>query len=210
MATNRKGWVLGTAAAAMLFAFGMQNQAAAQSSGTLDEPALGNMLRSMGLKPVQEKKRFDFRFKAVLKGEEWELSMSTVLSQNGKSIWVMAWLDELPKSAADVPRTALLRLLANNDRLGKGKFFAYIAANRRFVLQRVVDNKDMSTAAFRDVLKDLGATVVVTYPHWSVDNWKNGGVSSATSGKGPSAPTRSAAPVRRTSNSSKFEQSRRN
>ena len=83
MATNRKGWVLGTVTAAMLFAFGMQNQASAQKAGTLDEPALGNMLRSMGLKPVQEKKRFDFRFKAVLKGEEWELSMSTVLSQNG-------------------------------------------------------------------------------------------------------------------------------
>ena len=83
----------------------------------------------------------------------------------------MAWLDELPRSAADVPRTALLRLLANNDRMGKGKFFAYIASNRRFVLQRVVENQNMSTAAFRDILKDFGASVVETYPHWSVANW---------------------------------------
>lgn len=208
--TNRKTWVLGAVAAALLLTIGMQGNASAQAPGKLDEAALGNMLRSMGLKPVQEKKRFDFRFKAVLKGEEWELSMSTVLSQNGESIWVMAWLDELPKSAADVPRTALLRLLANNDRLGKGKFFAYIAANRRFVLQRVVANEKMSTAAFREVLKDLGATVVVTYPHWSVDNWKNGGVSSATTGAGPSAPTRSPAATRSTTNSSKFEEPRRN
>lgn len=202
--TNRRGWVLGAVATALLVTIGMPSSARAQSPGQLDEPALGNMLRSMGLKPVQEKKRFDFRFKAVLKGEEWELSMSTVLSQNGQSIWIMAWLDELPKSAADVPRTALLRLLANNDRLGKGKFFAYIAANRRFVLQRVIDNKGMTTAKFRDALKDLGATVVVTYPHWSVDNWKNGGVNSATKGGGPSAPTRT------TTNSSKFALPRRN
>ena len=38
--------------------------------------------------------------------------MSAVLSQNGQSIWLMAWLDELPRSSAEVPRAALLRLLA--------------------------------------------------------------------------------------------------
>ena len=189
------------------------------SAGQLTEQSLGNLLLAMGLKPKKAEKRYDFRFKAILNKEEWELSMSAVLAQNGKSVWVMAWLDELPKSAADVPRTALLRLLADNDRLGKGKFFAYIASNRRFVLQRVVPNENLSTAAFRDVLKDLGATVVVTYPHWSVTNWSS--KSRATVGKSaagsPGQGTTSRPPVRRdafptrtTTRSSKFSPTRRN
>lgn len=139
--------------------------------GQLTEESLGNLLDAMGLEPKKEEKRFDFNFKALYEGEEWELTMSTVLSENGQSIWIMAWLDELPKTANEVPRTALLRLLAQNDRLGKGKFFAYIAGNRRFVLQRVVDNTGITTSTFRDMLKDLGGSVVETYPHWSVANW---------------------------------------
>lgn len=186
-----------------------QTYAQAPAGGSkLDEAELGNMLRAMGLKPKKEEKRYDFRFKAILNKEEWELSMSAVLSTNGKSVWVMAWLDELPKSAADVPRTALLRLLADNDRLGKGKFFAYIASNRRFVLQRVVPNANLTTAAFRDVLKDLGATVVVTYPHWSVSNWKN---SSRTNvGTSAAGTRRNTAPTRTTARDSKFRSTRRN
>jgi len=192
-------------------------QKAAGSGGQLTEESLGNLLRAMGLKPKKEEKRYDFRFKAILNKEEWELSMSAVLSQNGASIWVMAWLDELPKSAADVPRTALLRLLADNDRLGKGKFFAYIASNRRFVLQRVIPNKNISTAMFRDVLKDLGATVVITYPHWSVANWNNKSRtnvgSSATGTPSRNTNARPAArkfPSRTTIRDSKFSPNRRN
>ena len=52
----------------------------------------------------------------------------------------MAWLDELPRSASDVPRVALLRLLADNDKMGGGKFFTYVPGIRRFVLQRVIPN----------------------------------------------------------------------
>jgi hypothetical protein len=142
-----------------------------QKSGQLTDESLGNLLDAMGLEPKKEEKRYDFNFKALYEGEEWELTMSAVLSENGQSIWMMAWLDELPRSAADVPRTALLRLLAQNDRMGKGKFFAYIAGNRRFVLQRVVDNQNITTNSFREMLKDLGGSVVETYPHWSVANW---------------------------------------
>lgn len=140
--------------------------------GQLTVKSLGNMIEAMGVEAKLDDKRYDFNFKTVYGGEEWELSMSCVLSQNEKSMWVMAWLDELPKSAADVPRTALLRLLANNDRMGNGKFFAYIPSNRRFVLQRIVPNQDMTTGNFRDVLQDLGASVVETFPHWTVSNWK--------------------------------------
>ncbi len=186
-------------------------------AGELTEQSLGNLLLAMGLKPTKEKKRYDFRFKAILNKAEWELSMSSVLSQDGKSIWVMAWLDELPKSAADVPRTALLRLLADNDRLGKGKFFAYIATNRRFVLQRVVPNENLSTAAFRDVLKDLGTTVVVTYPHWSVANWNHSGTTKPATGSpanrsipASTAVRTTASPTRSTARDSKFAPVRRN
>ena len=204
----------------ILFAIPLTAQTYAQAptsrGSKLNEADLGNMLRAMGLKPKKEKKRYDFRFKALLNKEEWELSMSAVLSTNGKSIWVMAWLDELPKSAADVPRTALLRLLANNDRLGKGKFFAYIPSNRRFVLQRVVPNENVTTASFRNVLKDLGATVVVTYPHWSVANWKNSSrttVGKSAAGKTTRNTTASPAPrtrTRTTIRDPKFGNRRRN
>ncbi len=177
MRVTLRGWlVLGALAVVPLgLAASSAGRLSAQDSearsGQLTEASLGNLLDAMGLEPKKEEQRYDFSFKALYQGEEWDLTMSAVLSRNGESVWVMAWMDELPRSAADVPRTALLRLLADNDRLGKGKFFAYIASNRRFVMQRVVENRDMSTAAFRDVLKDLGASVVETYPHWSVANW---------------------------------------
>lgn len=193
MTLNRRSFITHSAALATVAAASTAH--AAPESGALSEEDLGNMLAAMGLKPKKTKSRYDFNFKAVFAGEEWVLSMSTVLSQNGGSIWSMAWLDELPRSASDVPRTALLRLLAQNDRLGNGKFFAYIASNRRFVLQRVVENQGLTTASFQEVLKDLGASVVETYPHWSVENWKSGGSTVPESGSDRSA----AAPSARTS-----------
>ncbi|HEY4259303.1 MAG TPA: type III secretion system chaperone, partial [Schlesneria sp.] len=134
--------------------------------------------------------RYDFAFKSTIEDAEWELSMSTVMSQDGSSIWIMAWLDELPKSAADVPRTALLRLLSDNDKLGKGKFFAYIAPNRRFVLQRVLPNENITAATFRAALDDLGQSVVGTHAHWSVANW------ASTTSEDPAAAARTAAPIK--------------
>jgi hypothetical protein len=148
--------------------FGAESSAA----GRLNEAELGNLIEAMGVKVKLDQKRYDFAFTAPYNKEDWNLSMSAVLSENGNAVWVMAWLDPCPRSAADVPRTALLRLLAKNDSLGNGKFFAYIPSNNRFVLQRVVSNENMTTARFREVLQDLGASVVETYPYWSVDNWK--------------------------------------
>jgi hypothetical protein len=145
--------------------------AATVAPGQLTEESLGNLLKSMGLKPEKVEKRYDFVFRSVYNKEDWDLSMTSVLSADGKSIWIMAWLDELPKSALDTPRTALLRLLAANDRLGNGKFFAYVASNRRFVLQRIIPNEGLSTKLFRDALADLGTSVCESYPYWSVSNW---------------------------------------
>lgn len=141
------------------------------AKGGLTEETLGSLLKALGIDAKLTEKRYDFAFKTVMDGAEWELSMSSVLSADGGSIWIMAWLDQLPKSAADVPRTALLRLLAENDKLGKGKFFAYIASNRRFVLQRVIPNEAITSKAFREALDDLGADVVATHPVWSVSVW---------------------------------------
>lgn len=157
--------------------------------GSITEEQLGNLLKAMGLEAKKIESRYDFEFKAVQNKEEWNLSMTAVLSQDGSSIWLMAWLDQLPKSSADVPRTALLRLLSDNDRLGNGKFFAYVATNRRFVLQRVISNEAVTTKAFRGWLDDLGAGVVDTYDHWSVASWKaTDGSSTASTKAAPAKP----------------------
>jgi len=104
--------------------------------------------------------------------------MSAVLSTDQKSLWIMAWLDELPKTAADVPRTSLLRLLADNDKIGNGIFFAYVQTVRRFILQRVIANEHITSASFKADLIELGAKVVDMYAHWSVANWKQLGTPS--------------------------------
>ena len=146
-------------------------QSLTQTAGITDTD-LANLIDSLGLEAERTESRFDFEFLAKMDSDQWKLSMSTVLSQDGKTVWLMAWLDELPKSAAEVPRTALLRLLAENDKMGNGKFFAYIAGSRRFVLQRIVSTEGMTSDSFKAALQDLGSTVVQTYPQWAVANWK--------------------------------------
>ena len=170
------GWISGGVPG--LPAADAQTKASA-SKGEVTVESLGNLLSAIGVEAKKTESRYDFAFAAkVGKGEddkeaeEWQLSMSVVLSDDQKSIWIMAWLNELPKSAQDVPRTALLRLLADNDKLGNGQFFAYIASNRRFVLQRVVPNERITTAAFREMLVELGRTVTEYHADWSVANWK--------------------------------------
>ncbi|MCP4785087.1 MAG: hypothetical protein GY903_16245 [Fuerstiella sp.] len=148
-----------------------QDATRAPLPGALTEESLGQVLITIGLKPIQTEKRYDFAFKTKVRGEEWKFSMSTVLSRNGESVWVMAWLDQIPETANEVPRTALLRLLAANDRLGNGKFFAYIPNNRRFVLQRVLRNEQMSNKRLMESLQDLAVSVADEYPTWSVANW---------------------------------------
>jgi hypothetical protein len=181
-----------------------QAEEAVEVTGITDDELQAHIV-ALGLKPTQVEQRFDFAFKAALNDEQWELSMSAVLSQDGESVWVMAWLDELPKSAAEVPRTALLRLLASNDKMGNGKFFAYIATNRRFVLQRVIETKGMNPEILKTALQDLGATVVETYPEWNVANWKEDGA--ATQASAPAAaPSTQQPPVRSAANESKFQQ----
>ncbi len=139
--------------------------------GQVSESELGEMLAAVGLKPTKTEQRYDFAFKTSYRGEEWKFSMSAVLSRNGQSMWVMAWLDQIPTTSSEVPRTALLRLLAANDRLGEGKFFAYIPTNKRFVMQRVVANRDMNNKKMMELLQDLAASVADEYPTWAVTNW---------------------------------------
>ncbi len=155
----------------------------APAPGALTEESLKKLLEAIGLKPTQSQSRFDFAFALKPKGgEDWNLSMSAVLSADAMTIWIMAWLDELPRSSRDVPRTALLRLLAENDQMGKGKFFSYIPANRRFALQQVVENHSMTTRKFHGTLVDLGHTVIETYGFWSVDAWKEPATSDSANG----------------------------
>ena len=160
--------------------------------GGVDEEGLGQMVNALGLKPEKQLQRYDFAFRAEMDGTEWTLSMSSVLSQDQQSLWLMAWLDELPKSSEAVPRAALLRLLAENDSLGDGKMFAYIPNNRRFVMQRAVSNEQMTSAKFRALLQDLGASVVETHGTWSTAEWSKGtpaAASMATAPAGQANPT---------------------
>ena len=160
---------------AMLFVPSLSSAKADEATqlppGALTEESLGQILNAIGLKPMKTDKRYDFAFKTSIRGEEWKFSMSAVLSRNGESVWIMAWLDEVPKTADAVPRTALLRLLAANDRMGNGKFFAYIPTNKRFVLQRVLKNQNMSTRKVTETLQDLAVSVADEFPIWNVANW---------------------------------------
>lgn len=183
----------------------------------LTEESLGSVLTSIGLKPIKTDKRYDFAFKTTIRGEEWKFSMSAVLSRNSESVWLMAWLDQIPSQSSNVPRTALLKLLAANDRLGNGKFFAYIPTNKRFVLQRVIKNNGMTTRKMMDSLQDLAVSVADEYPIWSVAKWSPsspgrpavaaGGAPAANSGMVPVPPTNanaSARPTRTSESASKF------
>jgi hypothetical protein len=202
--------------ACILSATAQDNKTVTLKSGQLTEADLGNTLAAIGLKPTKTEQRFDFAFKTSYRGEEWKFSMSAVLSRNGESVWVMAWLDQIPQTASAVPRTALLRLLAANDRMGEGKFFAYIPTNKRFVLQRVIDNREMSNKKMMQVLQDLAASVADEYPTWAVTNWvpkasqqiadQDG--SGRAAPQNPTAASRSQAPTRTSESTSKFDSGR--
>lgn len=183
-----------------------QPVAADRLPGQLSEDQLGQMIAALGIKPDKQQQRYDFAFKAKMGEQEWELSMSSVLSRDGKSIWLMAWLDPLPQSANDVPRNALLRLLAKNDEIGSGKFFAYIPTNRRFVLQQVVPNENMTSAKFKYLLQDLGTSVVDSYDVWSVSKWTEqpgAAPAASTAGAAPAVPQQ---PARTAEGAGRFEQ----
>ncbi|MFM8475126.1 MAG: hypothetical protein ACKOEO_04945 [Planctomycetaceae bacterium] len=194
--------------------------AAAAQPGRLSEEQLGEMLAAVGLQPKKTEQRYDFAFKMSYRGEEWKFSMSAVLSRNGESVWVMAWLDQIPQTSAEVPRTALLRLLAANDRLGEGKFFAYIPTNKRFVMQRVIPNRDLTNKKMMEVLQDLASSVADEYPTWSVANWapkndqtvaddagSNRGVPAnpTAASRSPAAPAAGAQPIRSSDSKGKFD-----
>ncbi|MDB5388485.1 MAG: hypothetical protein JWM11_4131 [Planctomycetaceae bacterium] len=179
MEVTRRDWLAAAAFAGIVPGLALGQEATptakpAAAPGALSEETLKKLLEAINLKPTQSQSRFDFAFVRKPKGgEDWNLSMSAVLSSDGKSIWIMAWLDELPRSSRDVPRTALLKLLAENDVMGEGKFFSYIPANRRFALQQVIENHDMTTKKFHATLVSLGDKVIETYSFWSTEAWKD-------------------------------------
>ena len=188
---------------------------AAKLPGQITEAELGDMLNAVGLKPTKTEQRYDFAFKTSYRGEEWKFSMSAVLSRNEEDVWVMAWLDQIPQSASEVPRTALLRMLAANDRLGDGKFFAYIPTNKRFVMQRVITNRDMTNKKLMETLQDLASSVADEYPTWSVAGWAPKADQQVAEGESsgravptnPTAASRSAAPgqTKTSESASKFD-----
>lgn len=140
-------------------------------AGSVDPASLGRMLGTLGLKPTAVGTRFDFEFQTREGDQEWGFAMSAVISQDSGTIWLMAWLEEMPKQASKVPAAALLRMLAENDRLGNGKFFAYDRQNRRFLMQRVIPNEGITPAVLRDVIDDMAKGVIGSHVTWSVAQW---------------------------------------
>ena len=67
--------------------------------------------------------------------------------------------------------------------------------------KRVIPNSQLNTAKFRAALQDLGASVVETYPYWSVEGWKQNdrarGGESMPENKGKSAPAQPSETQRR-------------
>jgi len=141
-----------------------------EKASPLSLEELERLLKGLGLKLSKVETRFDFSFDAK-RENEWKMGMSVFLSSDGDGIWITAWLDELPKSSADVPRTALLRLLAENDKMGK-VFFAYSSGNRRFALNRFLPNENVTAASLKKDLIEVANVVADTQEFWSVAEWK--------------------------------------
>ena len=95
MKWNRRSVMGAVFAAAVPVSAGMvvgaEEKSATAVKGKLTDQALGTLLKAMGLDAKVQEQRYDFAFKATIEDQEWELSMSSVLSQDGSSVWVMAW-----------------------------------------------------------------------------------------------------------------------
>jgi hypothetical protein len=143
----------------------------AAGKGQLSLDALGTLLEAMGLKPTkfESSYNFTFPFKA---DTEWNMTMTATMSTDEKGIWITAYLADMPQTAADVPRTALLKLLAQNDELGDGIFFAYIPKVRKIVLERMIGNEGITSASFKESIRELATRVTETQALWTVSEWK--------------------------------------
>lgn len=143
----------------------------AASKGQLSLEALGTLMEAMGLKPTKYESSFNFTF--PFKAEaEWNMTMTATMSTDELGIWITAYLADMPQTAADVPRTALLKLLAQNDELGDGIFFAYIPKVRKIVLERMIPNEGITSASFKESIRELATRVTETQPLWTVAEWK--------------------------------------
>lgn len=159
----------------------------------LSVEALGTMLEAMGLKPNRFETSFNFTFpfKAKVDGDksdiEWNMTMAATMSADEQGIWLTAFLAELPQTAADVPRTALLRLLAQNDEMGEGIFFAYIPKVKKIVLECFIANEEITSALFKECLTDLASRVAATQQYWNVAEWKQNPAAPNGAGKDAAA-----------------------
>ena len=97
MELSRRGFIAAGAAAAASVAPAVSRAAEATvtaqpKAGELNNELLGTLLQAMGLKPEKVEQRYDFIFRSIHDREEWDLSMTAVMSADNSSIWVMAWL----------------------------------------------------------------------------------------------------------------------
>ncbi len=172
MARTRKVWTSPVAGLCLLALAATAVQAATPDGPTPEWKIrfawVGQTLRTAGFQPQQADLRYDFQFTQVYKSRSWQFTMSAVLSQDGETLWLVAWLNELPEDAQPSAE-ALLQVLTLNDRLGGNTFFAYLPTYRRLVLERPVglQGRRLDGKALREVILDLSRTVADTYSTWS-------------------------------------------
>ena len=181
-----------------------KREKSASGKSQLSLEALGAMLEAMGFKPQQYESSFNFTFPFKAEGD-WNMTMSATMSTDELGIWITAYLSDMPQTSADVPRTALLKLLAQNDELGDGIFFAYIPKVRKIVLERMIPNEAITSASFKESIRELATRVVETQPLWTVSEWKqNVGGSAKDDDKPadvkPSASAKDSKPVKAATN----------
>ncbi len=86
--------------------------------GHLSQDELGTLIRAMGVPVKLDERRFDFSFPATYNKEPWTLSMSAVLSENGKRSG--SWPGStLPANGGRSAPDGLFSCLAKNDITGQ-------------------------------------------------------------------------------------------
>ncbi len=132
---------------------------------------LGQTLRAAGFEPTKASLRYDFRFSHQYDGQPWQFTMSAVLSQDGETLWLLAWLGTVPEDTQAVNAQQLLQLLALNDKIAPRRFFAYLPTYKRLVLEQPISlqNRRLDGKTLRQYVIDFGKVVASTYPHWSLE-----------------------------------------
>lgn len=139
----------------------------------LTPESLGTLLREdMGLDASPFENRHDFLYKADLQNQELELFFSVALSTDQKQLRVRAWLDPLPEGM--ISEEPLLKLLNRNAELTAGLHYAYSREGRRFLIEAVLKNDQMTAEKLKTALNEVSMEVATSWGLWATSEWTTG------------------------------------